>query len=499
MFILGGLQALLRPLRRTLGRSPGAAFGLLLAVTTAFLPTPARAVWPFGGGDVPDSETDLRGAASELLSRAIRFPTVNPPGDELPLAEWLVDVLRSEGIEAKVVETPSGDSKLGRGAVWARVPGTGTRRPVVLHSHLDVVPAEPDEWAVAPFEGVTGGGYVIGRGALDAKGITVVHLLTLLELSRRKAPLDRDVILLATPDEETGGRDGAGWLVANRRALLLDAEFLLTEGGGILVGEQGGRHIWGVAVSEKAPCWLRLVSRGTPGHSSAEPRDAAVPRLVAALERIRSFETPVEVVPEVERMFAALAPYARPEDQAPFENLANALANDPAFAARFLGDRSQSGLVRNTVTITVLQGGPKTNVMPAEAFAELDARLLPGESCEEFAGEIRDTIDDPGIRIETLLSIPARSSPAETALFRAIVKTAAELDPGAVVVPRVIGGFTDAHWFRDAGVVAYGFLPRWLPPEESRGIHGPNERVSLDNLERGVKTTVRMLENLGPR
>jgi len=220
---------------------------------------------------------------------------------------------------------------------------------------------------------------------------------------------------------------------------------------------------------------------------------------VAALERIRSFETPVEVVPEVERMFAALAPYARPEDQAPFENLANALANDPAFAARFLGDRSQSGLVRNTVTITVLQGGPKTNVMPAEAFAELDARLLPGESCEEFAGEIRDTIDDPGIRIETLLSIPARSSPAETALFRAIVKTAAELDPGAVVVPRVIGGFTDAHWFRDAGVVAYGFLPRWLPPEESRGIHGPNERVSLDNLERGVKTTVRMLENLGPR
>jgi acetylornithine deacetylase/succinyl-diaminopimelate desuccinylase-like protein len=494
-----GFVSKLLGLRSALGGRPDVALGLLLAAAAAFLPGTARAIWPFRNGDWPDPAQDLRGAAAALLSQAIRFPTVNPPGDELPLAEWLAKVLRSEGVEAKVVETPSGDSKLGRGALWARVPGTGKRRPVILHSHLDVVPAEPSEWAVGPFEGVTGGGYVVGRGALDAKGITIVHLLTLLELARRETPLDRDVILLATPDEEMGGRDGAGWIVANRRSLLLDAEFLLTEGGGVLVDEQGGRHIWGVAVSEKPPCWLRLVARGTPGHSSAEPRDAAVPRLVAALERVRNYEGKVEVVPEIARMFAALAPYARPEDKGPFANLANALAHDPAFAQRFLADRGQAALVRNTVTITVLQGGPKTNVMPAEAYAELDARLLPGDSCERFAAEMHDVIDDPGVRVETLLSIPARSSPAETELFDAIVRTANELDPGAVVVPRVIGGFTDAHWFRDAGIVAYGFLPRWLPPDESRGIHGPNERVSIDNLERGVKTTVRLLENLGPR
>lgn len=496
MRFFAGLQSRVRSRTKPLGGTQGALLGLFLGLASLSCARPTAALWPFGGDDWPDPSTDLRGAASHLLSHAIRFPTVNPPGDERPLAEWLVSVLRSGGVEAKVVETPSGDSKLGRGAVWARVPGTGKRRPVVLHSHLDVVPAEPDEWAVAPFEGVTGGGYVVGRGALDAKGITVVHLLTLLELARREARLDRDVILLATPDEETGGRDGAGWVVANRRALLLDAEFLLTEGGGILVDEQGHRHIWGVAVGEKAPCWLRLVSRGTPGHSSAEPRDAAVPRLIAALERIRTFESPVEVVPEVGRMFAALAPYARSEDRRPFADLANALAKDPDFARRFLADRGQAALVRNTLSITVLQGGPKTNVMPVEAYAEIDARLLPGTSCDAFAGELRRAIDDPGVRIEPILSIPARSSPAETELFRAIVRTAEEVDPGAVVVPRVIGGFTDAHWFRDAGIVAYGFLPRWLPPEESRGIHGPNERVSVDNLERGVKAMVRLLENL---
>jgi acetylornithine deacetylase/succinyl-diaminopimelate desuccinylase-like protein len=218
--------------------------------------------------------------------------------------------------------------------------------------------------------------------------------------------------------------------------------------------------------------------------------------LIAALERIRTFESPVEVVPEVGRMFAALAPYARSEDRRPFADLANALAKDPDFARRFLADRGQAALVRNTLSITVLQGGPKTNVMPVEAYAEIDARLLPGTSCDAFAGELRRAIDDPGVRIEPILSIPARSSPAETELFRAIVRTAEEVDPGAVVVPRVIGGFTDAHWFRDAGIVAYGFLPRWLPPEESRGIHGPNERVSVDNLERGVKAMVRLLENL---
>jgi len=469
-----------------------------LALLIAFGPAPAGAVWPFDGSDLPDPAKDLPGAASQILSRAIQFKTVNPPGDERPLAEFLVDVLKKEGVEAEVIETPGGASSVGRAAVWARVRGNGKKRPVILHSHLDVVPASPSEWVVPPFEGLVGGGYVVGRGALDAKGITVVQLLALLQIARRDTPLDRDVILLATPDEETGGQQGASYIVRERRALLQDAEFLLTEGGGILEGDPPMPLVWGVAVTEKTPCWLRVLARGTPGHSSSEPRDAAVPRLVGALEKIRNYESDYRVVPEVTRMFLALAPFAREEDRKQLADLAFWLDFDPSFRGRFLADRGQNALVRNTVAITVLEGGTQTNVMPLEASAHLDARLLPGETCSDFREQMIEVIGDPRVEVETLLAFDTGSvSPVETELFRAIQRVAGRVDPGSVVVPRVIAGFTDAHYFRAIGIVSYGFVPRWLPPRESLGIHGPNERVAIKNLERGTQAMVALLEDLG--
>lgn len=453
--------------------------------------------WPFGDGPV-DLDQGLAPAAAALLSRAIRIETVNPPGNERDLAELFADVARRADLEVKVVPTPANGSGARRALVWARVPGTGSKRPIVLLSHLDVVPADRDEWAIAPFEGVVGGGYVVGRGALDAKGVGVVHLLTAVELARRERGLERDVIFLATPDEESGGRAGAGWLTSARPDLLRDAEYLLTEGGGILVSQGERPSIWGVSIAEKSPCWLELVARGTPGHSSSPPRDAAVPRLVAALERVRRLETEVRVIPEVARMFRFLAPHAAPEDREGYRDLALALG-DPAFRGRFLANRGLSALVRNTVTITVLEGSARTNILAAEARAHLDARLLPGERCDVFADQVRAAVADPGLEIRPILAFPSRSAPVETPLFDAIRAVALEVDPGAAVVPRVIAGFTDAHYFRDLGIVAYGFVPRWLPPAETRGIHGPNERISIENLERGVRTLIRILEALDRR
>ncbi len=421
---------------------------------------------------------------------------MNPPGDERPLAEFLASALHREGVEARVIETPAGASKKGRAALFARVRGTGAERPIVLHSHLDVVPSERSEWAVDPFAGVVEDGFVIGRGALDAKGITVVHLLTLVTLARRTNPLPRDVILLATPDEETGGENGAGLIVSQHASLLGGAEYLLTEGGGVLMDADGARPVWGVAVTEKAPCWLRVVSRGTPGHASAEPRDAAVPRLIAALERVRGIESAISVTPEAQAMFAALAAAAAPEDRVPFSDLRRALREDRPFASRFLANRLQAALVRNSLAITVLRGAPKTNVLPAEASAEIDARILPGERCDELLDRVRDAIDDPGVEVAITLSFPARSSSANTPLFRAIERLGREIDPESLVVPRIIQGFTDAHYFREIGLTAYGFVPRWLTAAEARGIHGANERISIENLERGVRASVRLIELL---
>jgi len=433
---------------------------------------------------------------AETLSDAIRFVTVNPPGDEARLAEFFAAQLRAAGVEAEVIPTPAGASTIGRAAVLGRYAGSGDGAPIVLLSHLDVVPAGAEHWEFEPFAGVIRDGYVYGRGAIDAKGAAVVHLAAVTELARRGRVLDRDVIFLSVPEEETGGWYGAGYLLREHPMLLHGAGYLLTEGGGVRVPPGEGIPIWGVAVTEKNPCWLRVTASGTPGHSSVPPRDASVPRLIATLERLQNMETNVDVVPEVAAMFAALAPFASPEDRAGFADLEIALEDDPAFRSRFLSNLQYAALVRATLVPTVLEGSPRTNVIPATAAAHIDARLLPGESCSAFASHIRTVITDPGISLEPILSFPSRTSSADTPLFHAIERVAAATDPGAVVVPQVISGFTDAHYFRDAGMVAYGFVPRWRNADEPWGVHGPDERISIENLERGVSTLIAILEEL---
>jgi acetylornithine deacetylase/succinyl-diaminopimelate desuccinylase-like protein len=449
------------------------------------------------GTDDPFARMQDRAAA--LLSRAIRFNTANPPGDEKPLAVYFSGLLAAAGLETRVIDTPAGNSKLGRAAVWGVLRGTGERQPIVLLSHLDVVAADSSRWEHEPFAGIREGDVVIGRGALDAKGVAIVHLLTLLSLAQRDSPLKRDVIFLSTPDEERGGLDGAGFITRERRGLLGGAEYLLTEGGGILIRGNREPALWRIGVVEKSPCWLRVVARGTPGHSSVPPRDAAVPRLIAALERVSRIETPIRVVPEVERMYTALAPLAAPEDAAGYADLANALNSDHAFRGRFMTLPYQAALVSDTVTVTVLEGSAHTNVMPAEAVAHLDARLLPGESCQRFTDRVRNVIADPGITIDPLLSFEAHSSSSDTSLYAAIEAVADRSDPPAPTVPTVTIGFTDAHYFRDIGITSYGFIPRALRPEDLRGVHGHNERAAIEPLASAVMTLIEILEELDRR
>jgi len=458
-------------------------FTLLLACTGARPPAP-----PLAG-------PALGTRAAALLSESIRIRTVSPPGDERPLAELLVGRLREAGLEADVIETPRGSSRAGRAAAWGVLRGRQGRKPIVLLSHLDVVPADRDDWTIDPFAGVLEKGYVIGRGALDAKGVAIVHLLSMTELARRGIQLSRDVVFLATPDEETGGVEGAAYLVRRRRDLLRGAGYLLTEGGGILAGD-GRQPTWGIGVTEKTPCWLRITARGTPGHGAVPASDAAVPLLIAGLERVRKLETPVRVVPQVAAMFRAMAPRLPAADRAAYADLAAALASDPGFRARFLAQPGYGALVRDTVAITMLAGSAATNMIPAVATAQLDARLLPGETCEAFLELIERTLADPRLSVEPILAFGSETSSANTPLYRAIERVAMATDAQALVVPRVNAGFSDAHYFREIGLTAYGFVPRWLHPDEARGIHGPDERVSIENLERGVETLIRILEEL---
>jgi acetylornithine deacetylase/succinyl-diaminopimelate desuccinylase-like protein len=471
-------------------------FGLAMLVLCALIAPGARAIWPFDG---LFAQTSLEERATQLLADAIQTRTVNPPGGEQALARKLAAELGRAGIKNKVIATPSPDDGPARAAVWGRLhggAGAEARPALVLLSHIDTVPANLDEWSVDPFSGQVSDGYVWGRGALDAKGVAVTHLLTMIELAASDRELTRDLIFLATPDEETGGLDGAGWIAENHPELFEGAGYLLTEGGGIQTGSsmKGERPpLWGVTLTEKAPCWLELRSHGRGGHSSTPTPDAAVPRLIAALDRIRRAEAPVRVTREVGQMFAAIAPISPEWDRAGFSNLSSVLDRDDAFRRRFLDNPRQSALVRNTVSITVLEGAPKTNIAPALARAQLDARLLPGESCKEFAASIGALIDEPSIDIEILLSFPSRASSADTPLYRAIEQVAAQQSPPGFVVPRMIGGFTDAHWFRELGIVSYGFVPRAVAREDARRVHGIDERVSIDTLVESIVLTLEIV------
>src|SRR3989441_3281106 len=252
---------------------PSSAPVLVPPARVALMATPGDADWKALGDE-----------ATALLSQYVRINTTNPPGNEIAAARWLQAVLRRDGIEAQIFEPAPGKANL-----YARLRGDGSARPLILLNHMDVVLASPEYWTVDPFSGLVQDGYLWGRGALDMKGEAITQLMTLLTLKRAGVPLKRDVIFLATADEEIGGGVGAGWFVEHHGDMVRDAEFLLTEGGTIRTNEGGRIEYYGVGTTEKSPFWLNLTARGTPGHGSRPTPDNPVHRLVRALSRIAAY------------------------------------------------------------------------------------------------------------------------------------------------------------------------------------------------------------------
>jgi acetylornithine deacetylase/succinyl-diaminopimelate desuccinylase-like protein len=431
--------------------------------------------------------TAVERQATELLSASIRINTTNPPGNETAAARFLAERFKRAGIDAQVFE-----SEPGRGSVLARLKGTGGGRPIILLNHLDVVPADASQWEVPPFAAQQRDGYVYGRGALDCKGVGTVDAMAMLLLKRQGIKLKRDVIFLGTAGEETGGTLGAGWMVEHHFDQFRDAEFVLNEGGEIGVSEQGKR-VYEVAVSEKTPCWLRLTTTGPAGHGAAPPQQTAVTRLVRALEHIHEYQPDVRVAPEVATYYAALADLQEGARRTQYKDLGAALA-DADFRLAFLGNPHDAALVRNTITPTVLRGSPKVNVIPPTASAELDGRLLPGEDPARFVEKIKEVIADPDVKVEVMLNFPPSSSPIDTPLYAAIRALASR--DGAPVVPSVLAGFTDSHYFRDKGITSYGFVPFVLTEEEGRREHGANERLSTENLREGTRRLLELLQSV---
>jgi len=418
--------------------------------------------------------------AVDLMQQYLRVNTSNPPGNEIEAAKFLKNVFDRYGIENEIFEY-----KPGHANIIARLKGNGSKRPIILLSHMDVVTAEPASWEVDPFAAVIKNDAIYGRGALDMKDEGLLHLMTMILLKQEGPTLSRDVIFLGTADEEVND-EGSLWMIANKADLFKNAEYLLTEGGDNLL-EGGSVKIVGVDVAEKAPFWLRLTATGLPGHGSRPVADSATNRLVRAMSRILDWETPIKLLPAVEQFFKDIAPLQPEPLRSQFANIRDSLKN-PDFVKSLTSQREYNFLLRNTISITMLSGSKQTNVIPNAATCNIDVRLLPGESPEDFLKALTAVIADPSIKIENVNRFkPPNSSPINTELYSLIARKTKENYPSAVVTTKMLSGYTESQLYRQLGIVAYGWAPIYTTPEEDEGVHGNNERISIRNVRNGTR------------
>ena len=424
---------------------------------------------------------------TERLQEYLRIDTINPPGNESRGVIYLGGLLEEAGIPYQTAE-----SAPGRGNIWARLPG-GDKPALVLLHHIDVVPADEAYWDFPPLSGEIDGGYIYGRGAIDTKGLGMAQLQAFIGLKESGKSLNRDVIFMATADEEAGGLYGAGWLLENRPGIFERVGFLLNEGGsGTMLHEDAAFNI---EITQKVPLWLRLTAIDIPGHGSSPRINSSVKRILRAGQRIADTRFERRVIPEVQTYFAALAPYQEGERQQMMADISKALDNEGFMLALQLDEPWRAALLGNTCSLTSLEGSSKINVVPPTASLELDCRLLPDQDPDKFVEKLKTIINDDQIEITRILSFTPASSETNTPLFAAIEDTVAMNFENAVVIPSVSTGFTDSHFFRDRGIVSYGFAPFFFLSGERTGVHGNNERISIANLERGVKVLTDLLIN----
>lgn len=435
----------------------------------------------------------LRDETAQRLSEYLRINTSNPPGNELATARWLKQVLAKEGIEGQILDT----AELGQGRAnfYARLKGNGSGKAIALLHHMDVVPVSRQDWTVDPFSGAIKDGSVWGRGALDMKGQGIMQLMSVIALKRSGAVLNRDIVLIGTADEESDGL-GARIFVERHRDLLADIEYILTEGGDLRV-EDGKTRWFGLGVGEKQVYWQKLVVKGQASHGSVPTRNNPVPHLARVLARISAWETPLRLTPAVDRFFKAQAQAETGQHRIWLSDAAAALRSKQG-RAWLLSEPERNALLRNTISPTVLVGSNKTNTIPAEASAELDIRLLPDQDTLTFRRELLRVINDSSVSLSLIGDIPRRfSAPLNTELAHVVEQVAKELLPGVPFATAVGTGATDRPYYASAGITCYGIDPYLVELEDvRREVHGVDERISLQNLEFGLRLHIAVLERM---
>jgi acetylornithine deacetylase/succinyl-diaminopimelate desuccinylase-like protein len=430
----------------------------------------------------------------EICRDLIRIDTTNfgdgsGPG-ERKAAEHVAALLDEVGIESELFEgKPGRTNVVARWGGGASGPGTGSGRqdPLLLHGHLDVVPAEADDWRVHPFSGEIQDGYLWGRGAVDMKDFDAMLLSVVRARARAGAEPARPTVLCFTADEEAGGHDGAEQLVRQRPDLLDGCEEAIGEVGGFSSTVRGQRFYL-IEAAEKGMAWMRLTASGHAGHGSMRHPDNAVTRLAQAVARIGTYEWPVRLTPSMQVLLSAVGEVAGTE--ATPEN-AEALVEEFGSATRMLG-----AVIRNTTNPTMLGAGYKVNVVPGEATAHVDGRFLPGHD-DEFFATLAELVGE-GIDIDFVSKQAGLETSFDGGLVDAMTASLLAEDPDARVAPYLMSGGTDAKHWDKLGVRCFGFTPLRLPADLdfTALFHGVDERVPTDALEFGARVFDRFLDQV---
>jgi acetylornithine deacetylase/succinyl-diaminopimelate desuccinylase-like protein len=402
--------------------------------------------------------------AAQTLSAYVRLDSSHPRGRTVDTAQLLADRLASEGIPSKVYAT-SDPEKVN---LVARLTASNpVGKPLLLSSHMDVVQAVAVDWTFDPYSGEIANGYIYGRGTLDDKGMGIMELMTMLLLKRHGVELARDVVMLATCDEEIGSPLGAQFMVENHFADL-DPAFMLDEGGSGATGFFSAGDVFLITVGEKKICRITMTARAEPGHGSQPWDDAATHRLIRAVSRVLA---------------------AAPEDRecAPVAEMIRRLGGEQA-RQEIAAFRATRPLLHDTIALTMMNAGYKINIIPEQARMSFDCRLLPDTDANAFVSNVQQLVNDEGISFEVEWPDAAPSmAPVENPLFSAIERACVAHLPASLPVPTICVGGTDARFFRQLGIPAYGLVPGMFTGEDMKGYHGVDERLSLENLLLGTK------------
>lgn len=449
----------------------------------AAMQAPARA----GSADLGTLPQEALGWLQDM----IRINTTNPPGNELAAANYIAGILEHEGIAHEVIELSPG-----RGVVVGRLNASvmpDSSRALLLLAHMDVVGVSREKWSVDPFAAVTKDGYLYGRGAIDDKGMLIANLAALVALKRNSVPLDRDVIFLGDDDEEQFGDDSIKTVIAKHWDKIA-AGFALNEGGSVSMKDGKVSYV-GIQTTEKVPVNITVIATGTSGHASQPRPDNAVVHLGAAVGKIGAYEPPVKFIATTERYFEQLAK-VEDEDTAKWIRALEQPGRQ-SLAVKRLSELSPvwNSMMRDTIAPTMLQAGVRVNVVPSEARANLNVRLLPGDSVNDVLADLKKVVDDPQIRFEIAPDggTPSPPSSLDSPLYQAIERVSGQTFPGCVVMPYMSTGATDSAQLRLRSVQAYGLLPFPLAEEDELRMHADDERIPVDSFHKGVEYLYRVV------